>query len=59
MTVRTTNVSSTPSATRPPTSTTAVASPPGTRHWRSRCTAGTSSAASSSATATGMKIPER
>jgi hypothetical protein len=58
-TVRTTKVSSTPSAARPPTSTIAVARPRGTRHWTSRPTAGASSAASSRAIATGMTIPDR
>jgi hypothetical protein len=51
--VTTTKVSTPPSAARPPSITSAVATPRGTPCPWSRWTAGDSSAASSSATATG------
>ncbi len=51
--VTTTNASTPPSSARPPVRTRAVAMPRGTRRTCSQCTAGASSAASSSAIATG------
>jgi hypothetical protein len=57
--VATTKVSTPPSAARPPTITSAVARPRGTPCTCSRWTAGESSAASSSATATGTMTAAR